>query len=174
MFRIILLLCLVAPITTAYTVLKKQQKKVKREVKWKLIEGVDRNELVLLKFTEEEKRTQLDWTHSKEFAYKGEMYDIAETEVYGDTTYYWCWWDYEETALNKQLDQLFAIALGNSPSHKKNQEKMVQLFKSLYFIEDSIAVASVDFREAKNTTFYFWMNEPTGVSHTHSPPPQLN
>ena len=169
-----LLLCLVAPITTAYFVLKNQQKQVKREVKWKLIEGIDRNELVLLKFTEEDKKTELNWKHSKEFEHKGEMYDIAETEIHGDTTFYWCWWDYEETALNKQLDQLFAIALGNSPSHKKNQEKIVQLFKSLYFVEDNTAVASVDFREAKNAAFYFWMNEPAGVSYTHSPPPQLN
>lgn len=165
---------MVAPITTAYTVLKKQQKKVKREVKWKLIEGVDRSELVLFKFTEEEKRTQLDWKHSKEFAYKGEMYDIAEKEVHGDTTYYWCWWDYEETALNKQLSQLFSFALGNSPVHKQSQEKIIQLYKSLYFIEDSTSFVLGNFDASSIPNFYYRMDESMWVKSIIAPPPQLS
>jgi len=155
-------------------VLKNQQKQVKREVKWKLIEGVDRSELVLFKFTEEDKKTQLNWKHAKEFEYKGEMYDIAETEFHGDTTYYWCWWDYEETALNKQLDQLFSFALGNSPMHKQNQEKVIQIFKSLYFVEES-SVLYVSYIEPSNYFFdAYRFNYLNHFISPNSPPPQLS
>lgn len=152
--------------------LKNQQKQVKREVKWKLIEGVDRSELVLFKFTEEDKKTQLSWKHSKEFEYKGEMYDIAETELHGDTTYYWCWWDYEETTLNKQLDQLFSFALGNSPVHKQNQEKIIQIFKSLYFVEEDsvVCVTCIEPSSSFFDTYRFhYLNH--SISQD-SPPPQ--
>lgn len=154
--------------------LKNQQKQVKREVKWKMIEGVDRSELVLFKFTEEDKKLQLNWKHSKEFEYKGEMYDIAESEFHGDTTYYWCWWDYEETALNKQLDQLFSFALGNSPTHKQNQEKIIQIFKSLYFIEED-SVISVCCLESSNSLFdAYRLNYSSHFISPNSPPPKLS
>ena len=166
---------MVAPITTAYFVLKNQQKKVRREVKWKLIEGIDRSELVLFKFTEEDKETKLNWKHSKEFEYKGEMYDIAETEFHGDTTYYWCWWDYEETALNKQLDKLFAYALGNTPSHKQNQEKIIQIYKSLYFNEEELLSNSkIEFDLEASLVYNYQRNFQNWVQSPDSPPPQLS
>ncbi len=134
-FGLVLLFCFVAPIVTVFGIIQYQKKQVKREVKWKMIAGMERDELVLLKFTEKEKNTQLRWEHSKEFEYKGEMYDIVETNIMGDTTYYWVWWDHEETQLNKQLDVLVAIALGNNPNSGKNQKQLHDFFKSLYFVE---------------------------------------
>ena len=79
---------------------------LKREIKWKMIAGIDQNELVLLKFSKEEAETKLRWEHSKEFEYDGQMYDIVSKEIKGDSIYYRCWWDYEEPALNRKLQQL--------------------------------------------------------------------
>lgn len=152
-FSIILILCFVAPVTTTYIILKYQKKQVKREVKWKMIAGIDKEELVLLKFTQEEKRTQLKWKHSKEFEYKGEMYDIVESKLVGDTTYYWLWWDHEETKLNKQLSHLVSYALGQNPKNKENQKRLQNFFKSLYFSED-VRKESLVFLEVENK-YYF-------------------
>lgn len=154
--------------------LKNQQKQIKREVKWKLIEAVDRSELVLIKFSEEDKRTQLNWKHSKEFEYKGEMYDIAETEVHGDTTFYWCWWDHEETALNKQLNRLFSFALGNSPTHKQSQEKLIQIFKSLYFFRNDICVDLICSELSNCLIDTYRMNYLNHFISLNSPPPKLS
>jgi len=127
-----LLLVLIAPALTTYFWIQYQKSLVKREVKWKMIEGIDKNELVLLKFTDVESKTLLRWKHSKEFEYNLQMYDIVETKVVGDSLYYWCWWDYKETELNKQLAELVKNTLNNSPQKKEKQEHLFSFFKSLF------------------------------------------
>ncbi len=131
-----------------------------------MIAGIDREELVLLKFTEEEKQTQLNWKHSKEFEYRGQMYDIVETSIIGDTIYYLVWWDHEETKLNRQLDELVHFALRNSPKNQENQKRLQEFFNTLYFIENKIK-ESVAFTEAKNKCHF---GQKTYYSISHSPP----
>ncbi len=130
---ILLLFCLLAPIVATLTFLHYQKMQIKKDVKHHLIAGINKSELVLLKFTEEESQTQLRWEHSKEFEYNGQMYDIVEKEIRSDTIYYWCWWDHEETKLNKKLDNLVAYALGHDAQRKESRNKIENFYKSLYF-----------------------------------------
>jgi len=130
---IFVLLCLITPFATTYVFLKLQKKQIKKEIKWKMIAGLDRDELVLLKFTKEEAQRKLHWEHSKEFEYNGEMYDIAHNSTKGDSIFYWCWWDHKETKLNRQLKELVAFALGNNQQRKNNQEQLADFYKSLYW-----------------------------------------
>ena len=134
---ILLLFCLIAPITATFTFLHYQKKQIKKEVKRQIIAGIDKEELVLLKFTEEESQTKLRWEHSKEFEYNGQMYDIVDKEIRGDTIYYWCWWDHEETELNKKLDNLVAYALGHDAQRKDSQKRVEDFYKTLYFSSNS-------------------------------------
>lgn len=138
-----LLLCFVAPVATTFLILKIQKKQIRKEVKWKMIAGIDKKELVLLKFTENEKQSRLRWKHSKEFEFEGQMYDITDSKVAGDTTYYWCWWDYEETKLNKKLNDVVQLALGNNPDRQENHKRIQKFFKSLYFSELDNRKASI-------------------------------
>lgn len=89
-----------------------------------MIAGMDEKELVLLKFTKEETETKLRWEHSKEFEYNGQMYDIVSSEIKGDSIYYHCWWDYEETKLNKKLKKLVASAFDQDEDNKKAQKNL--------------------------------------------------
>lgn len=148
-----MLFSFVAPVATTYIILRYQKKLVKREVKRKIIAGIDKSELVLLKFTDEEKQSQLKWKHSKEFQYKGEMYDIVEKEIRGDTTYYWCWWDHEETKLNKQLMGLVSRALGNNPKNQENQKRFYKFFSSLFYAE-STKNGYIAYKEVNNETCF--------------------
>ncbi|MFN2429912.1 MAG: hypothetical protein ABR574_07855 [Cryomorphaceae bacterium] len=129
---IVLFLAFVAPVGTAFVVLQYQKKQVKRAVKWKMIDGIDREELVVLKLTNEEKESELRWEHSREVEYRGEMYDIVETSQKGDTTYFWVWWDNEETELNKKLDQLVADVFGDNPKNREGQDKLAKFYKNLF------------------------------------------
>ena len=129
---LLLLFCLVAPVVATFTFLQYQKMQVKREVKWKMITGIDKNELVLLKFTNEETQTELRWEHSKEFEYKGQMYDIVETSIQEGTIYYWCWLDDEETKLNKQLEELVYNVLGNKPQRQEKKNQLAEFFKKLF------------------------------------------
>ena len=133
--NILLLFCLVAPVTTTLIFLKYQKRLVRKEIKRKIIAGIDKEELVLLKFTEDDMQCQLKWEHSKEFEFKGEMYDVVESQTLGDTTFFWCWWDYKETRLNKQLSNLLTTAWGNNPVNKEQHKRLISFFKLLYYAE---------------------------------------
>lgn len=147
-----LLLSFVVPVVSTYLVLNYKKKQIKKEVKWKMISGIPKEELVLLKFTEKEKKTKLKWKHSKEFEYNGEMYDIVESNVIGDTTYYWLWWDHEETQLNKQLTKLFLFSLGQNPNYKNTQNLLYSFLKSLYYSKSTV-ILSCFFQN--NNIFFF-------------------
>ncbi len=97
-----------------------------------MIGGMDKSAFVLLKFTKEESETKLRWEHSREFEYAGQMYDVVEAAEQGDTTYYYCWWDHEETKLNLQLSGLVAHAMGKNPLNKEKQERLSSFLKNLY------------------------------------------
>ncbi len=129
---ILLLFCFIAPLAFTFVILQLHKKEVKKEVKWEMIAGLEKEELVLLKFTEEETQKKLRWEHNKEFEFKGVMYDIVEKSIQGDTIFYWCWVDDKETKLNQQLEELVAFTLGNNQQRKNNQEKLNNFYKSLY------------------------------------------
>ena len=75
------LFILFAPVATMFLYLHFEKAALKREIKWKMVAGIDQNELVLLKFSKEEAEKQLRWEHSKEFEYEGQMYDVVSKEI---------------------------------------------------------------------------------------------
>jgi len=135
---ILLLFCLIAPIIATFIFLYYQKKQVRKEIKQQIIAGIDKTELVLLKFTEEEAQTELRWKHSKEFEYDGQMYDIVEKKVKNRITYYWCLWDKKETKLNKQWDELLTYALGKDPKIKENQKRSINFYNSLFHSKENV------------------------------------
>ncbi len=130
---ILFLVCLIIPLVIVFFYLHYQISMVQKEVKELMIPGMEKDELVVLKFTREKAQKELDWKHSKEFEYKGEMYDVVEKEIKGDTIYYHCWWDHRETELNEQLDILVAKILGNNPQKQNSRDRIVEFYKNLYF-----------------------------------------
>lgn len=128
-----MILCLMLPATGTIIYLHFQKKQVKKSVKKQIIAGIDKNALVLLKFSSEDIKALLRWEHSREFEYNGQMYDVIETVYRNDSVYYWCWWDYEETLLNKKLNKLTCIAFGKDPGQKEKQHQLISFYKSLFF-----------------------------------------
>ncbi|HMR42371.1 MAG TPA: hypothetical protein PKC40_00990, partial [Saprospiraceae bacterium] len=105
---ILLLFVFVTPAFLTFGWLQYQRILVKKQVKRHIMAGLDREDLILLKFTAAEAQAKLRWEHAREFEYEGQMFDVVEREIRGDTSFYWCWWDSEETALNKELSALAA------------------------------------------------------------------
>lgn len=142
---------------------------IKKDVKQKLI-AVSRQQLVKLAFTQKEELTRLKWHDEKEFEWNGEMYDVVETQVNGDTTFYLCWWDHEETALNKKLDELVADALGHSTKHRQNKNRLLELFEMLYFTDsnpEKPAIACVT-KQTGDTGQHIYQS--ISLSHPFPPP----
>jgi hypothetical protein len=134
-FGIILFLSLITPVAVTYLYLHYQKNAVRKAVKHQLIEGLDRDELVLLRFSAGEIQTQLRWKHDREFTYRGEMYDIVEREARGDSLYFWCWWDHEETLLDRQLNDLLRGVNGKDPCQRSSRQQLQQFFLTLYCAE---------------------------------------
>ncbi|MCZ4318497.1 hypothetical protein O4H26_05805 [Aequorivita viscosa] len=129
------LFVLFVPAAAMFLFLHYQKSSIKREIKWKMIAGIDEEELVLLKFSKEETQTKLRWEHSKEFEYNGQMYDVVSKEIKGDSIFYRCWWDHDETALNKKLQKLVADAFGSDKDNRNNQKQLYNYFQSFFCTE---------------------------------------
>ncbi|MCC6282461.1 MAG: hypothetical protein IT262_17790 [Saprospiraceae bacterium] len=158
MFRkiagILLLLCLVAPVLVTYSRLQCQKAAVKKEVKRRMIAGLDKSELVLLKFSRAAAQTELHWEHAKEFEFEGRMYDVVETALIGDTLYYHCWWDHEETQLNRQLKNLVAGVLKNDAERRENQQHLLHFYKSLYYLTTPVQREPASVDQNRQCSFY--------------------
>jgi hypothetical protein len=150
-----------------------EKRKVKKEIKWRMIDRMDKAELVLLKFTKEQAEAELEWEHSREFEYNGQMYDVVEKSEYGDTTYYYCWWDHEETKLNRLLSELVSNTMGKNPLNKERQERLNTFLKSLFYLEKSdnnLLAKSVKETPDGNLLFDY-----TSIQFSPpSPPPELS
>lgn len=132
---IVFLACLIAPFLGSYIWVQIKRSQIRKEVKWKMIAGIDKKELVFMKFSIKDSQEKLNWKHSKEFEYKGEWYDIVDQEIVGDSIQYHLWWDHEETKLSLQLKELIAYTVNQNPLTKDTKNKVTNLLKSL-FIED--------------------------------------
>lgn len=123
---------MIAPGAATVMWMRHRRATIRREVKHQLIAGLENDQLEVLKFAINETSSLLKWKHSREFEYNHHMYDIVETKVEGDTIYYWCWWDYEETILNKKLNHLLANAFNHDPQRKEKQSSLLHFFKSFF------------------------------------------
>lgn len=129
----ILLFILIVPIGATYLWLCQRKKAVKREIKWKMIAGLDKKELVHFAFSKKDVETKLRWEHSKEFEYQHQMYDVVKKKIVNDSVHLWCWWDFEETKLNKQLQSLLTVAFQNDSKTTQKKEQAFGFYKLLYF-----------------------------------------
>ena len=168
---ILMLFCLVAPMVATYTWLQCKKMLAHEEVKRQMAAGIGREELFLLKFAREETQTRLHWKNAREFEYRGQMYDIAETETKGDTIYYWCWWDHEETKLNRRLDGVLAYALGKKFPNRDTQKRLVHFFRSLYCPNVPSWTTSAGHRTRRAAFAYFFIL-PAIYFSPPAPPPE--
>jgi hypothetical protein len=156
-----------------YTWLRYQKKQVKREIKWKIANHLDRDELTLLKFSSKETKTKLQWKHSKEFEYNGDMYDIVTSESRGDSIVYWCWWDNKETQLNKQLAQLVLRSLNRDPQNQNQKWQIQNIIKSLFHSNSKQIPKSPVCKRLQESTAYMFLLK---IHHKSilDPPPELS
>jgi hypothetical protein len=109
------------PFWGTYTLLQSQKYRVKKDVENRLEEGRTDAQRVTLKFAVSEIKTQLRWEHEREFEHQGQMYDLIATTVVGDSVFYQCWWDKEETRLNRQLASLELLEKDAQPDEKSTE-----------------------------------------------------
>lgn len=143
-----------------------QKAHIRHEVKEMLIHGIDRDSLTTLTFSKDETGSLLDWEHDKEFEYAGEMYDVVETLVHGDSITYHCWKDHEETHLNDLLTSITSDSLDKDPLNRSQRTNTTDILKVHYL---TITQGAIDIqREVADSP-----NTYLALLYTHSllPPP---
>jgi hypothetical protein len=130
---IVLLLVMIVPFYGTKTWYEYQLRKVRKSVKWQMIDGMEKSELESFTFALTDTATALRWIHAREFEFAGWMYDIAYREYAGDSVHYWCWWDYAETKLNRELLGAVAFIMGKNPYTREKAHRMMVFYRSLFF-----------------------------------------
>jgi len=133
---IFFIVVLFAPCTGTYLWLLNSRRVVRQQVNENIMNGIDTDRLVVLGFTKEETETELRWEHPAEFEYMRQMYDIVETKLAGDSIYYTCWWDIEETLINNRISELGKYAL-DTEAQKNDRKDNINTWFRLVFIPES-------------------------------------
>lgn len=138
-----------------------------------MIAGLDEQDLVHLSFSKVES-AQLDWKHSTEFAFEGELYDVVRVYEQGDQITYICWHDHEETALSRDLDQLLVNYFNQAPESNRTKARTVLFLKTLIAIETGIGMPRLHAsnRQVENLKPYLQRHYSVHLG-THTPPPRL-
>lgn len=113
--------------------LSHQKKMVRKEVKRMMIKGLDHNDLITFTFTETQVQNELKWKHSKEFEYKGNMYDIVTSKKLDGHYTYTCWLDKKETKLNRELAKLFGEKWNKEKTDYQDGTHLTHFVDSLFF-----------------------------------------
>lgn len=166
-----ILLGLFAPFALTFWSIQHRKKEVKRALKWNMIAGLDKSDLVQLSFSFEELETELTWKHSREFQYKGQMYDIVYIKASEDSVHYDCWWDHQETKLNQQLQNLLTLAFGKDPVKRIKQDHLSQFLKQLYCYSSSDIEKSEC--HVSEVCDHFNCDVPSPYLKKDSPPPRF-
>ena len=176
-FILFLLIFLILPIQSSFVSIQFRKKMLRKEIKRKIIAGLNEDELVLLKFAEVDLLKKLKWKHSKEFEFNGEMYDIVTVKKTKDSIEYHCWWDSEESLLNRKLMALVGLNLADLPDNRELQFNLSNFYKTIYFKQES----ELEIFHYQNnilscrSDIFFQKPEAilSGFNSNNSPPPEI-
>lgn len=169
---IFFILILVFPFLGSWLWLQTHQQAARYDARITLSNIEDDENLVLWKFTTHEAATQLFWEHTREFEYKGEMYDIVRFEKHGDTTWYWCHHDRKESRVKKAMNSLVSTWLGTNPQQHQDQQRILDFLKTLYTHQTIHSTPEDTWTKKQHSTgLYDWLQDPHIALHT--PPPEM-
>ena len=167
-----MLFAFIFPFFGTYALLHHHVRVVRREVKRRASNGLDKDDLIHFEFTHTEADTTLLWQNGDEFEYNGRMYDVVSKEEINGKLHLWCWDDHKESQLKEQLHDIVKRVLGHSPPQTRSQLHFFRFFCSLYYSGDSETSLNV-FASIHNSFAYkagqFYYSSPPPLT----PPPQF-
>lgn len=162
------------PIAGTWTMLHLQRRAVRHAVKKQLIAGVEKTELTLLTFRMPQDAHRLEWEEEGEFAFEGQMYDVVEQHTVGDSVFYRCWADNEETVLYRRFEELFAQVWPDAPQPNKTKEQILEFWKKMFGPPFAGLAASSPLPEPRRSPAKIRQTGPNGAETAQpiSPPPE--
>lgn len=133
---LILILMIAVPFAATYIALRFEKHEIRRAVKMQIIAGMEEDDLTLIRIHTTTDAVALEWVKPHEFRYEGQMYDIVKQEVHGDSTFYWCWRDMEEMAVERELERLLSFYDRQNDDIPETGLQIQQVLKNWYFVPD--------------------------------------
>lgn len=147
---------------------------IRREVRTFLLHHRDRYRQTLFCFALERGvagAPGLEWEDEREFSYCGEMYDVIEREVRGDSMLIRCIADREETKLVANFHKIID-GISDRRSQAPVQSGLAQLLLTLFFQEPEIATnISTTLKGVKQPGYNAALS--SRARDVLTPPPQL-
>lgn len=129
---IILLFALCFNGTGYYVVHLCLQKKIRKEIKYRIKQSVPREELVIIRYSDEN-ADDFQWIHPKEFRYKNNMYDVVSFELSPDgATLYQCITDFQESKLFANLNQWVKDHMNSNSAASKSSNLFSSFIGGLF------------------------------------------
>ena len=145
--------CLLVPVVSTFSYLHYHKKQVRRQIKHEMMDNLDKESFVHLKFSKKDAEDLLKWKHSKEFEYDGEMYDVVQVIESEDSLQYYCWWDHKETALNRTLNKTLYATMNKDNENKKHQNNWISWLKNIVPSEN-LCLNPIEFKGHLKWRFY--------------------
>ncbi len=160
--------------TTAYLVsFKLRQHSIRSEVKAMIKNGAPDSLRYNFFIDDIENDPEFTWIHSKEFRYRGDMYDILSKKTTEDgRVLTHCIRDVKESGLFAELDRMVQSGMNGDPQQRNQQQHWHKLFHSLFFSDSDDDSPRI----VKFTNQHFTLNlctESNGKKEPPSPPPQM-
>jgi len=134
---VIFLIVFFMPVSATYFLFKIRQTGIRHSIEKVVDEGVAEHEIKVLKIPYSvEKHGDFERTEENEFKYMGKMYDVVRFEKHENSTWYWCIWDEDETALENKMKVAERRAAG-AFAYNENTEEMISFFLNSLYIHNS-------------------------------------
>ncbi len=133
---------------------------VRYEMKQRIKNGIPEEQRVVIKITPEIENNAEVFTrmHSREFRYRGEMYDVLSLEASGDTILYTCIHDVKESGLFKNLDKMVSYQLHHNSNEKHNRDLALHFFSQHYLALDNFRANAIS---TQFSSVYSYKDEPS-------------
>ncbi|MBI1225680.1 MAG: hypothetical protein GC192_10630 [Bacteroidetes bacterium] len=166
-----LLVILGCPLIGTKAILLQRKSVIKLDIKAKLLEGINDDELIHFAFVKQDAIDLLEWENTLEFEFNDEMFDVVRSVERGDSVFYSCLHDKDETTINHQLSALLPKAMGTDPANEKCVKGLFSFLKSL-FVQVSKQHSPVAYQSCR--VWHLYMPLTTTVLTTPpSPPPEV-
>jgi hypothetical protein len=162
---------MVIAFTGHFGLFKAKQYKARKEINAIIKAGVPDSLQVNFYLDEIQSESKLFiWIHSKEFRYKGQMYDVISEKEENGRVLLTCIHDVKESGLFADLDKMIQKQMNSDSQHQSSRKQWIKLFQSLFYDENP-QVEHHQFAYQLHT-FFFRVNFLSVSFNTESPPPE--
>jgi hypothetical protein len=153
---------------------KIRQYEIRREIKQRIKAGIPETELALHKIPntlEIKTNSAFQRIDEREFRYDGVIYDVVRQEIHGDTTWYYCLRDEDETRLFANIDELVQQDMAGNPQHRKQVDELLRILDVLYCRHQ--AESFFIFSSEQKAAAFFFFSLKTWDFPPSTPPPEF-